>query len=173
MGFRIEFSLDKSSCSALSKAIPQRKRHLDSTGAFWSTTHWKILQRSKALSSDVKSAILRTSSLEKNTTCHQGKIGINLLANHRWWGPKPFFGRGFMVCFPVPMSFPPPLFFSELSRFACFRPWLHVFARFGSVWAVCSCPSSSTVFCILGTPCFLQDKALLRCRNPGPFLGTE
>ena len=32
---------------------------------------------------------------------------------HRWGGgPKPFLGRGFMVCFP-PLSFPPPFVFRE------------------------------------------------------------
>ena len=28
-------------------------------------------------------------------------------------GPKPFLGRGFMVCFPLPISSPPPWFFSD------------------------------------------------------------
>ena len=31
---------------------------------------------------------------------------------HKWGGPKPFLGRGFMVCFPLPWV-PPPCFSSE------------------------------------------------------------
>ena len=31
---------------------------------------------------------------------------------HKWGGPKPFLGRGFMVLFSPPLSFPPPLCFS-------------------------------------------------------------
>ena len=30
---------------------------------------------------------------------------------HKWGGPKPFLGRGFMVCFPLPWVFFPPLVF--------------------------------------------------------------
>ena len=35
---------------------------------------------------------------------------------HKWGGPKPFLGRGFMVCFPLPWVFPPPFVFSDMEH---------------------------------------------------------
>ena len=37
---------------------------------------------------------------------------------HRWGGPTPFLGRGFMVCFPLPRVFHPPLFFSDNANYS-------------------------------------------------------
>ena len=42
---------------------------------------------------------------------------------HRWGGPKPFLGEGFMVCFPLSWVFHPPLPLSEPPQPQIVKPW--------------------------------------------------
>ena len=62
----------------------------------------------------------------------QSRLKLSILKTNGGWkriigggGPKPFLGRGFMVCFPRPWVFHPPLFFSEK------RPQNRTFADHG------------------------------------------
>ena len=48
-----------------------------------------------------------------------GRVQTGGKTYHRWGGPNPFLGRGFMLCFPLLRVFHPLLRFSERVLFFC------------------------------------------------------
>ena len=86
----------------ISEDFPGPQRHdIEKFGRNWFWVHYIILN------------LVRKShkNLEKIGWHPGGEECVKWETYHRWGGPKPFLGRGFMVCFSPPLSFPPPSVF--------------------------------------------------------------